>query len=113
MTTLELPWKENQRRISCIPEGGYLCKLAKGRKTSGGLYISLTYEVLNIPNRDGVLFHVGNTTRDSEGCILIGEKFGTLTNRPAILESRGGFQKLLGLLLNVKEFPLSIQWIAA
>lgn len=113
VTTLELPWKDNQRRVSCIPDGDYTCKAVKGRKTSGGLYIPFTYEVLGVPGRDGILLHVGNTITDSEGCILIGEKFGTLTNKPAILESRGGFQKLLGLLLNVGEFPLTIQWITA
>ena len=26
--TLELPWRDNQRGISCIPEGIYECKLA-------------------------------------------------------------------------------------
>lgn len=113
MVTLELPWKGNQRRISCIPDGEYSCQITKGRKTSGGMFVPTTYEVLNVPDRSGILFHVGNTASDSEGCILIGEKFGVLTGKPAILESRGGFQKLLGLLLGVKEFKLLIQWTTA
>lgn len=32
-------------------------------------------EILNIPNFEAVLIHIGNTERDTAGCLLIGERY--------------------------------------
>ncbi len=68
--TLELVWKQNERRVSCIPEGEY--KLRKYRRLSGKNAI----EVCNVPNRTAILIHAGNDATqdedgaDTQGCIL-------------------------------------------
>jgi hypothetical protein len=67
--TLELPWKDNQRRVSCIPEGEYL--VMKMPPTTKRPYEF--FRVLNVPGRDAILFHPGNYTRQILGCILPGE----------------------------------------
>lgn len=62
--TIELPWKGNCRRISCIPEGKYLI----GRRFSEKLGWHLI--VLSVPGRSYILFHPANDAlKELEGCI--------------------------------------------
>ena len=68
--TLELPWKDNQRSISCIPEGEYKVRLRLARESASRDYLHLL--VQDIPNRDWILFHRGNSAKDTSGCILVG-----------------------------------------
>lgn len=67
--TLELPWKGNERRVSCIPEGEYLVE--KMPPTSKRKYEY--FWVKDVPGRDSILFHPGNYTRQILGCLLPGE----------------------------------------
>ena len=84
--TIELPWKGNQRRISCIPEGIYRIKKRFSTKFKWHL------EILNIQNRDLILFHPANDAlKELNGCIapvseLIGEGKG--------VRSRIAFERL-------------------
>ena len=75
--TLENAWHDNQRRISCIPEGEYQVKLRK----VGGYYnlykkrwdmLDGVLELQDVPNRKYILIHCGNTAGDTAGCILVG-----------------------------------------
>ena len=68
--TLELPWKDNQRSISCIPEGQYKVRMRLPRESATRDYIHLL--VKDVPSRDYILFHIGNTAKDTRGCILVG-----------------------------------------
>ena len=68
--TLENPWLDNQRNISCIPEGEYKVRLRLPRESATRDYIHLL--VQDVPNRDWILFHRGNTAKDTRGCILVG-----------------------------------------
>lgn len=52
-----------------IPAGQYTCEFGPHRLHSGPIS---TYEVKGVPGHKGILFHVGNTQKDSEGCILLG-----------------------------------------
>jgi len=36
----------------------------------------LLYEINNVPGHSGILIHVGNYNRDSDGCVLIGTALG-------------------------------------
>jgi hypothetical protein len=65
--TLEPEWKNNQKTISCIPQGKYLCQKKESIKFGN------VYEVLNVENRNDILFHVGNFAEDTQGCILLGQ----------------------------------------
>mgnify|MGYP003646076941 FL=1 len=69
--TLENPWKDNQRNISCIPAGEYKVRLRPARQSATRDYIHLL--VQDVPDRSYVLFHRGNTAKDTRGCILVGK----------------------------------------
>ena len=84
-TTLELPWKANQRSISCIPAGEY--ELIRWPSPKFGQVLM----VRAVPNRDGILIHAGNTAKDTQGCILVGEIF----IHAGIAQSKDGLRRLL------------------
>ncbi len=99
--TLELPWRDNQKGISCIPAGEY--KLSPYPSSRFGE----VYIVNDVPNREGILIHVGNTVDDIEGCILVGDSYGKLNGKKAVLNSKQTF-KVLKELLGNEEYMLNI-----
>ena len=68
--TLELPYKDNQRSISCIPAGQYKVRMRYPRESGTRDYLHLLIQ--DVPNRDYILFHIGNTAKDTRGCVLVG-----------------------------------------
>lgn len=100
--TLEREWLDNKISISCIPEGEYLCKRVNSPRFKN------TFEVTDVEGRTHILFHKGNLDDDSHGCILVGEKFGLLSESTGILESRQGFNEFMLLLEDDTEFKLTI-----
>ena len=69
--TLELPYRDNQKSISCIPTGKYKVRLRLPRESATRHYIHLL--VKDVKDRSHILFHRGNTAKDSRGCILVGQ----------------------------------------
>ena len=39
--TLELPWKDNEKSISCIPQGNYKCRIRLARESATRDYVHL------------------------------------------------------------------------
>tara|TARA_R110001592_G_scaffold1261_3_gene7463 strand:+ start:535 stop:948 length:414 start_codon:yes stop_codon:yes gene_type:complete len=68
--TLELAWNNNQKSISCVPRGVYDCKIRLAKDSASRNYDHLILE--DVPNRSYILFHRGNSAKDSKGCILTG-----------------------------------------
>ena len=89
--TLELPWKNNQRNVSCIPtgeyRGNYLHRSGSGR-------FNRVYHITGVSGRAGILIHAGNVTSQIQGCILVGMEAGTLAGEPAVLSSAVAMEKL-------------------
>lgn len=108
LITYELPDQDNKPHISCIPLGTYRCNQVFSRKTSGGMFIARTFEVQNVRNRKGILFHVGNTARDTSGCILLGLRLGGQKPSLGISESAVAFKKFMELTAGWTEFELNI-----
>jgi allophanate hydrolase subunit 2 len=75
-TSLELPWRENQRNKSCIPPGRYLCTWTYSNRFKREMY-----EVTGVSGRVGVRLHKGNWAGDTEkglhsdshGCPMYGK----------------------------------------
>lgn len=103
--TLEDPWLANQKDISCIPAGSYLCKRVDSPKFGD------TFEIMDVPHRDHILFHWGNTEEDTRGCPLIGEEFGFLNEKMAVLSSKRGFDEFLERTKQEDEFLITILWV--
>lgn len=101
--TLEPPWKDNQKNISCIPVGTYFCHRVQSPKFGN------TFEVRPVENREHILFHWGNRVRNTKGCIMLGEEYGYLAGHPAILSSRRGFNEFMLKLEGEDEFTLIIK----
>ena len=72
--TLEPTWRDyahGGRKIkghSAIPEGRYAVVISYSPKFKQWLPI-----LLGVPNFSGIRIHAGNTAKDTEGCILVGE----------------------------------------
>lgn len=97
-STLELSWKQNQRNISCIPTGVYPVKIWESPK------FGKCFLVQNVPDRDGILIHAGNSKDDTQGCILIGNHF----NQNVITDSKRALTKLLDELELAKDITLEV-----
>jgi hypothetical protein len=52
--SLELPWLDNERSVSCIPAGSYPCERINHPKY-GHCWL-----VKDVPGRDSILVHIGN-----------------------------------------------------
>jgi len=65
--TLECPWANNQVFISCIPDGSYPLQAFDSPDHPD------CWVITPVPGRTGILIHVGNHVKDTQGCILIGQ----------------------------------------
>ena len=79
--TIELPWKKNERGVSCIPEGKYFIRKRYSPKFKWHL------EVVSVKNRSYILFHpANNALTELNGCIapvtkLSGPGLGLLSRK--------------------------------
>ncbi|MBU2978995.1 DUF5675 family protein [Alteromonas sp. C1M14] len=102
--TLELPWRDNQQNISCIPAGEYPIRLVKTRKPIGGR--SNLYLIDNVPGRSGILFHAGTWAGDKSkgfkssvlGCVLTGYRSGIYQDQRAIFDTRRAVGDMLSIM---------------
>ena len=93
--TIELPWKNNLPRISCIPEGEYVLEKRYSNRFKWHL------QVMHVPLRQLILIHPANNAMlELKGCIapvssLIGQGTGT--------QSRVAFKKLYAFVTRAFE----------
>lgn len=84
--TIELPWKNNEKRVSSIPEGRYFIRKRYSQKFKWHL------EVVDVKNRSYILFHpANNALQELNGCIAPVTK---LSGPGLGLMSRKAFEKL-------------------
>lgn len=100
--TLENPWRDNERMISCIPIGTYTIKKHKSPRFGD------TFIVEDVPGRSHILFHAGNTHKDTHGCILLGYQFGKIGGESAVLSSRSAFSQFMFVMRDTPEAKLMI-----
>ena len=109
--TGELPWKNNQSNISCIPVGTYLVQWLYSPKHNG-----YCYHLIDVPNRGSIEIHSGNFCGDVEkgyksdvlGCILPGqviEDIGGQTGVTNSVKTLSELEKNLG----IEDWTLTIE----
>ena len=93
--TLELPNKNNQRGISCIPEGTY--EVIREAESNHHKYPH--FRILDVPDRDGILVHKITYVSGLKGCIGVGE-FKDLNGDkvPDMINSGVNLQKLYDMM---------------
>ena len=92
--SLELPWKNNKRSISCVPEGEY--EVVKRVSSKYGEH----FHVTNVYDRSYILIHKGNYYTDIRGCILVGRDLSDINGDGVIDVTHSGdtMDDLLGLM---------------
>lgn len=84
---IELPWNDNLKRLSCIPEGSYELKPRFSEKFKHHLMLQ------NVPKRSLILIHPANdANKELQGCIA---PVSSLTGIGKGLQSRIVFQKMV------------------
>lgn len=103
--TLELPWRDNQRRLSCIPKGVYKARKHKSPKFGDSLWLQ------DVSDRSEILIHRGNFYYDILGCILIGKDLAYI-NKDKYLDvkqSKKAIKELMSYLNDVDAVMIEIK----
>lgn len=82
--TLELPWRFNEKSVSCVPPGRYDAFLRYDKTDQWRMQLLGTWP------RTGVQIHIGNYPEHTQGCVLVGMKSGI--NK--VLKSTDAYKKL-------------------
>jgi len=69
--TIELPWRFNQKNVSCIPPGKYDYVILN--KSQGIKYPHIA--IRGVRNRSGIAIHRGNFVSELRGCVAVGKEF--------------------------------------
>lgn len=91
-----------------LPDGTYNC-LRGLHKLHPDSEPFETFEVMGVPEHDGILFHSGNISADSDGCILLGLSLGNINGQKAVLNSKVAFTKFMAFLQGYDEFFLTVR----
>jgi hypothetical protein len=89
--TLELPWRDNRRQVSCVPVGTYDCRLVRSPRFGN------VYKLLAVPGRSDVLIHPANLAGDAalgwttelQGCIAPCMRLGAMRNKAGVMQVAG------------------------
>lgn len=119
LVTAEDDWLDNRVNVSCIPAGTYPLRRCMYNK-----HHLETFGVFDVPGRDLIRIHPGNTEEDTAGCILVGLRLGPLrvvededthqknVLKRAALSSVLAHQRFMAALADVDEGLITIEWAA-
>ena len=101
--SIELPWKNNETKVSCVPEGRYFIRKRYSKKFKWHL------EIYGIENRNLILFHpANNALLELQGCIAPVTK---LSGPGLGLMSRKAFAKLKDFVYKALDNNESVELI--
>ncbi len=89
-----------------LQPGQYTCVLGEHQLLHGGPFQA--YQITNVPGHSGVLFHIGNYNKDSDGCVLLG--MGKLSDKigDMLTLSDKAFTLFMNFMNGIETFPLTV-----
>ncbi len=108
--TLELPWLDNKRRISCIPSGKYPARFRSAEESPSRNYDHV--HIYNVTNRSYILVHSGNYNWHVQGCVLVGKEHRDI-NKDGLLDvtnSKATMKALMKHIPKGTEFEVIVRW---
>lgn len=92
--TLELTWKNNNTRVSCIPEGEYTIQKRWSPK------FKYHFHITEVEGRSFILIHSGNYHSQILGCVLVGSDLEDINGdgRLDVVNSKDTLADLLGIM---------------
>lgn len=103
--TLELPWKENKSKVSCIPPGTYTAKFEYSNAFKQKLF-----ELKGVSDRSEIKIHVANFAKQLLGCIGVGAMIADIDKDgiPDLASSRITLAKLHDEILPQESIQITI-----
>lgn len=100
--TLELPWKDNKKYVSRIPAGTYDVIKYQSPNFGDSLWIR------GVEDRTLILIHYGNYNKDTQGCILVGNKVRDIDGDgyPDVVHSK---KTMTSLINSIEDVDMRIQ----
>ena len=97
----DLSREKKVKGSTAIPSGTYEIKFSPSAK-----FNRMMPYLVNVPLFEGIMFHPGNTLKDTAGCILVGERCNN-----GLTRSKLHFEQLMQLLNEHKDEAIIIEII--
>jgi len=103
--TLELPYRDNQRNISCAPSGVYPIKFEYSPA-----FDEFLWELKNVQGRSEIKIHVANFFDQLRGCIAVGDQHIYINNDQFkdVRNSRNTLKRLHAALEGMEDTTIHI-----
>lgn len=106
--TVERPWLDNAPNVSCIPAGEYRMVRTTTGRTMPDKYIGDTFEVVDVPGRSQIKFHVANRPSELQGCIAPNMSVHFTTMSGAY--SKDATEKFMDAMSGSEEAIFLVRW---
>lgn len=90
-----------------VYNGTFICLRGEHQLDHGGPFE--TFEITGVEGHSGILFHVGNFNKDSDGCVLLGKDVIQYPNYRIVSESKQAFQDFMNLMTGIDQFTLEVK----
>jgi hypothetical protein len=99
---------EEKQFLPKIPAGIYQC--VRGLHQLEGMTEPFTtFEITGVSGHTGLLFHSGNTDKDSSGCVILGNGIIGAVGYRAVINSKVSFAKFMSYLNGIDVFTLEVE----